>query len=42
LKHLANEFYGSATLEKRIEALAQAYYDAIDRQYIADDTLEDS
>lgn len=25
-----------------IEALAQAYYDAIDRQYIADDTLEDS
>lgn len=39
--HLDNGLFTNADIGE-IEALAQAYYDAIDRQYIADDTLEDS
>ena len=39
--HLDNGLFTDADIGE-IEALAQAYYDAIDRQHIADDTLEDS
>jgi len=39
--HLDNGLFTDVDIGE-IEALAQAYYDAIDRQYIADDTLEDS
>ena len=39
--HLDNRLFTDADIGE-IEALAQAYYDVIDRQYIAVDTLEDS
>lgn len=39
--HLDNGLFTDADIGE-IEALAQAYYDAIDRQYIAVDTLEES
>lgn len=39
--HLDSGLLSEADIEE-IEVLAQAYYDAIDRQYIAVDTLENS